>query len=173
MKFKELKIIGAYEILLEPKKDDRGYFMRTFSQDEFDKLEMQFSIVQINRSFNRKKGTIRGMHYQEEPKAEDKIVQVLQGKIYDVILDLRTESKTYKKWIGIELSANNNKMVFIPKGCAHGFQTLTDNCELEYFMSQYYSPKHAKVVKWDNERLKIFWPLVPTLVSERDKVVRK
>jgi len=156
--------------------DNRGFFMRSFCKSELKSISINFNIVQINRSFNSKKGSIRGLHFQKKPFAEDKIVQVLQGKIFDVVVDLRKRSSTYKKWIGVELSQENQKALFIPKGCAHGFQTLTDNCEVEYFMSEYYSPNYIKGIRWNDPSFRILWPVTLTQISEKDKkwqMVRK
>ena len=131
MNFIKTKLQGVYEIVSVPITDYRGYFTRTFCVNEFKDQNINLSVVQINRSMNIKKGTIRGMHYQKEPMSEDKVVSIICGSIYDVIVDLRPKSKTYKQWIAIKLSDKDNRMIFIPKGCAHGFQTLEDNCIVE------------------------------------------
>ncbi len=169
MKFKETKIKGVYIIKLEPIIDERGNFVRTFCKEELNKIGLSFNIVQINQSLTKKKGTIRGIHFQTEPKVEDKIIQCLRGKIYDIVIDLRKNSLTYGQWVGGELSEGNNKMFFIPKGFAHGFQTLTDNCEVQYFMSEFYSPKHSNGIRWDDSFLNIKWPIKNPSLSERDK----
>lgn len=169
MKFKKTKIEGLYIIEPELKIDKRGYFARIFCQKELAKMGLKFNIVQVNRSLTQKKGTIRGLHFQKPPKSEDKIVFCLKGAIFDVAVDLRKRFKTYRKWIGVELNEKNKRMLLIPKGFAHGFQTLTDNSEILYFMSEFYSPKHSSGIRWDDPFLKIRWPLKPTLILERDK----
>ena len=169
MRYTEAKIKGVYVIELDFKIDERGYFARIFCKEELIKIGIDFNIVQINRSLTRQKGTIRGMHFQKEPKAEDKIIQCLKGAVYDVVVDLRKDSLTYGEWIAVELSEENKKMFFVPKGFAHGFQTLTDNCEMQYFMSEFYSPEHASGVRWDDPFLNIKWPIENPILSERDK----
>ncbi len=170
MKFTATKIQGLYIIEGEPRADERGYLMRTFCQDELAKNGLEFNIVQANQTLTKAKNTVRGMHWQLAPKTEDKIVQCLRGTIYDVALDVRPDSPTYGQWVAIELSGDNKKMFLIPKGLAHGFQTLTDNCEVQYFMSEFYSPEHASGVRWDDPFFNIKWPLANPSLSEKDKV---
>lgn len=169
MILKKTKFDGLFVIEPEAKTDERGYFARTFCQEEFAGSEIDFNIVQINHSFTNKKGTIRGMHFQKEPNAEDKMVQCIRGAIYDVAMDLRADSPTYGKWLAEELNEENRKMFFIPKGFAHGFQTLTNNCEVQYLMSEFYSPESSSGVRFDDPLFDIKWPLPPTLISEKDK----
>ncbi|MBI4114833.1 MAG: dTDP-4-dehydrorhamnose 3,5-epimerase [Candidatus Niyogibacteria bacterium] len=169
MIFNQLKIKGAYSIILEPYLDERGFFAKNFCKDEFARAGIPFEIVQANVSLTKKKGTIRGMHFQTAPKAEDKIVVCLRGKIYDIALDLRKDSSTYGQWHSEELSEENKKMMLIPKGCAHGFQALTDDCLVQYFMSEFYSPDYASGVRWNDPAFHIEWPMPPTLLSEKDK----
>ncbi|MFH1461883.1 MAG: dTDP-4-dehydrorhamnose 3,5-epimerase [bacterium] len=169
MKFKETKLKGLYIIEPEPKNDERGYLMRTFCEEELKKYGLQFTIVQVNQTLTKKKGTVRGMHFQISPKAEDKIVQCPKGAIYDVAVDLRTDSPTYGKWVAEELNEDNKKMFFIPKGFAHGFQALTNNCEVQYFMSEFYSPEHTSGVLWDDSIFNIKWPIKNLSLSEKDK----
>ena len=169
MKFQETKIKGLYIIEPELKVDERGYFARIFCKREFARIGLNFEIVQINRSSNLKKGTLRGMHFQKPPKAEDKIVQCLKGAIYDVAIDLRKDSKTFGRWIAVELTEENRKMFFIPKGFAHGFQSLRDNSEILYFMSEFYSPEHESGVRWDDPFFNIKWPIKNPILSENDK----
>lgn len=169
MIFYQLKIKGVYGIEPELKKDSRGYFTRIFALVELRKVGISFQIVHINRSLTLKKGTIRGMHFQKDPYAEDKIVHCIKGAVYDVATDLRRNSPTFGKWVSEELSEDNKKMLFIPKGFAHGFQTLTSNCEMLYFMSQSFSPNHASGVRWNDPLLKISWPIKNPLLSEKDK----
>jgi len=165
----ETKIQGLYVIEPEVKVDERGYFMRTFCKNELAEKGLDFNIVQINRSLTKQKGVIRGMHFQEDPKAEIKIVSCSKGMIYDVAVDLRKNSSTFGQWIVTELSEKNKKLFYIPKGCAHGFQTMTENCETQYFMSEFYSPKYASGVRWNDPFLNIFWPIENPISSEQDK----
>lgn len=168
MKIAKTKINGLYIIDLEPRLDGRGYFARVFAKEELNKQGINFSIAHINRSLTEKKGTIRGLHFQKPPKQEDKIVQCLQGSVFDVALDLRPGSKTYGKWFGVELSGKNKRMLLIPKGCAHAFQSLEKDVVVEYFVSQYYSPKHESGIKWDDKAFNIKWPLKNVSVSKKD-----
>ena len=169
MIFYKTKIDGLYIIKLEPKMDERGHLTRIFCQEELKKNGLEFKIVQASQTLTKKKGTIRGMHFQKEPKTEDKIVLCLKGAIYDVAVDLRKNSSTYGQWVAEELTEENKKMLFVPKGFAHGFQTLTDNCEMQYFMSEFYSPEHASGVRWDDPFFSVPWPIKNPTLSEKDK----
>jgi len=169
MIFHKTKIKDLYIIETELKADERGYFARVFCKKELANAGFKFEIVQINRSLNKKKGTIRGMHFQQEPKAEVKIVQCLRGAVYDVAVDLREDSQTYGQWVAEELTEDNKKMFFIPKGFAHGFQTLADNCEVQYFMSEFYSLGHGSGLRWDDPFFNIKWPIKNPILSEKDK----
>ncbi len=169
MIFKKTKIEGLYIIEPELKVDERGYFTRIFCQEELVKTGLSFNVAQINQSLTKKKGTIRGMHFQKPPKAEDKIVQCLKGAIYDVVIDLRPDSSTYSQWVAEELSGQNKKMFFIPKGFAHGFQALVDNCEVQYFVSEFYSPEYARGIRWNDSRFNIQWPIKNPILSKKDK----
>lgn len=170
MRFLETPLSGAYVIEPELAEDERGFFARTFCQKEFKSHGLNPELVQCSISFNKKKGTLRGMHYQVKPHEETKLVRCTMGAIYDVIVDLRPESITFRKWIAVELSALNRKMLFIPKGFAHGFQTLVDNTEVFYQMSEYYASEHAQGLRWDDPTIGIWWPPVTKrLVSERDQ----
>tara|TARA_B000000565_G_scaffold255654_1_gene236978 strand:+ start:18723 stop:19181 length:459 start_codon:yes stop_codon:yes gene_type:complete len=148
MKFTPLPIDGAYLIEMEPRHDERGFFARTFCKEEFEKRGLIGNFIQMSTSFNKTKGQIRGMHYQEAPFEETKIVRCTKGSIYDVMLDLRKESPTYNQWYGDTLSENNGKMFYLPKGLAHGYKTLEDNTELFYMMDQVYNQKSAREVDW-------------------------
>lgn len=161
-------IKDLFVIELEPKVDERGYFVRNFCQDELKKAGIAFDIVQANQSLTKKEGVIRGMHFQTEPKEDGKIVQCLAGKVYDVVVDLRKHSPTYKKWFGIELCGDNNKMLLIPKGFAHGLQTLTADCLMQYFMSEFYAPAYYKGARFDDPAFGITWPRTATYISEQD-----
>lgn len=169
MKFIETKLKGAYIIELEPIEDERGFFARSFCIDEFKKNGIDFKIVQCNISHNKKKGALRGMHYQVAPHQEAKLVSCIKGAIYDVIIDLRKNSPNYGQWVAVELNEENKKMFFIPKGFAHGFQTLTDNCEVQYFMLEFYSPEYGSGVRYNDPFFNIKWPIKNPILSEKDK----
>lgn len=169
MIFHKTKIKGLYIIEPELKTDQRGYFARIFGKDDLRKSGLNFQVAQINRSLTKKRGTIRGLHFQKEPKAEDKIVQCIKGAIYDVAVDLREGSPTFGQWVAEELTEENKKMFLIPKGFAHGFQALTNKCELLYFISEFYSPGHQSGVRWDDQFLKIKWPIKNLNLSEKDR----
>lgn len=169
MKFCKTKINGLFMIELQENNDERGSFTRIFDVDELKDADIMFDIVQINKSVTRKKGTIRGMHFQNEPKAEGKIIQCEKGTVFDVVIDLRPESATFGQHFTLNLTDENKKMLFVPPGLAHGFQTLEDNCEVLYLMSEFYSPKYSAGVRWDDPFFSIEWPLKPTSISEKDQ----
>jgi dTDP-4-dehydrorhamnose 3,5-epimerase len=168
LKFIETKLKGAY--LIEPHflEDERGFFARTFCKREFKSQGLNPNLVQCSTSFNKKKGTIRGMHYQVPPHAEAKLVRCTMGAIYDVILDLRPESSTFKKWLAVELTAENRNMVYISEGIAHGFLTLFDNTEVFYQMSEFYHPECARGVRWNDPAFGIEWPVPINAISTKD-----
>jgi len=170
MIFKETKLKGAYIIELEPLEDERGFFARSFCQKEFEEHGLNPRIVQCNISYNKKKGTLRGMHYQITPYQEAKLVCCTKGAIYDVIIDLRKDSPTLKQWIAVELTAENRRMLYVPEGFAHGFQTLKDDTVVFYQMSEFYHPECARGVRWDDSVFGIIWPIAPGIISERDRV---
>lgn len=169
MKIRRTLIEGVFVVEQDPKVDERGYFVRTFAKEILRKSGVKYNIVHINKSFTKQRGTIRGLHYQVSPFREDKIVQCLTGGIFDVAVDIRRKSSTFGKWIGIELSEDNNKMLLIPKGCAHGFQTLKPNSLVEYFVTEYYSAVHERGIAWNDSCFKIKWPVKKVHVSERDR----
>ena len=169
MLFDETTLHGAYIVRLDPLCDNRGFFARSFCKNEFFDHGLQSDIRQCNISFNRAKGTLRGLHYQAPPKSEAKLVYCTQGSIYDVIVDLRPFSPTYCKWEAVELSADNRRAIYIPENFAHGFQTLEDNSELLYLMFEFYSPELSRGVRWDDPALDITWPLLDPIMSDRDK----
>lgn len=169
MKYKELFLKGAYIIDLDLFEDNRGWFARTFDKDEFNKAGLNGEWLQLNHSFNINAGTLRGMHYQLPPFSEIKLVRCIAGSVYDVIIDLRKESDTYLKWYGIELSAENKKMIYIPAGFAHGFQTKTDNAELIYHHSQMYQLGFEKGIKYDDAVINIQWPGEVINISKKDE----
>ena len=169
MKIIKTKIIGVFIIEPEPRVDERGYFARVFAKEVLKEKGIAYNIVHINRSLTKEKGTIRGIHYQIKPRQEDKIIQCILGKIFDVAVDLRPKSKTFGKWVGVELSGENKRMFLVPKGCGHAFQTLSPNCLTEYFVSEYYSPEHEKGALWNDPFFKINWPIKRPILSSKDK----
>jgi dTDP-4-dehydrorhamnose 3,5-epimerase len=169
MKFVEAPLAGAYVIELEPFLDERGLFARTFCQKEFATIGFHKQIVQINHSVTSQKGAIRGMHYQLSPACETKIIRCVQGKVFDVMVDLMAGSPTFMQWHGVELSKDNLRMVYIPEGFAHGFQTLTDNAELIYLSSAFYSPESESGLRFDDPALAIKWPLPVSVISPKDQ----
>ena len=168
MTFLETKISGVFEIRLELVHDDRGFFGRSWCQKEFASHGLNSRLVQCNISGNLRKGTLRGMHYQEAPFAEAKLVRCTRGSIFDVALDLRSDSPTYKQWTAAVFTARNYHMLVIPEGCAHGFLTLEDDCEVFYQMSEFYHPETARGVRWDDPAFGIAWPGSAEVISARD-----
>jgi dTDP-4-dehydrorhamnose 3,5-epimerase len=158
MIFSETKLKGSFLIEPERKEDQRGFFARTWCKEEFEDQGLNSKLVQCSVSFNNKKGTLRGMHFQVSPFEETKLVRCTKGEIFDVIIDLRPESQTFKKYFSVLLNEENRLMLYIPPGFAHGFQTMTDNAEVFYQMSQLYSPEHARGVRWDDPVFGIQWP---------------
>jgi dTDP-4-dehydrorhamnose 3,5-epimerase len=170
MIFSETNLWGAFIIEVQRLEDDRGFFGRSFCRHEFDAQGLNPDVVQCNISFNRDAGTLRGMHYQAVPHAEDKLVRCTRGGLYDVIVDLRKESPTYKQWVAVELTEDNSRMLYIPKGFAHGFQTLADNTEIFYQMSEFYHPESASGVRWNDPAFGIKWPAGDrAIISDRDR----
>ncbi len=168
MIFTKTKIQGVYVIEPKVREDSRGYFLRVFAKEELEKEGINFSIVHINRSKTKEEGTIRGIHFQISPKEEDKIIQCLQGKIFDVAVDLRSNSKTYGQWVGEMLDPQSKKMLLVPKGCGHAFQTLEKDTIVEYFVTQYYVPSYEHGIRYNDPTLKIDWPIKCAIVSEKD-----
>jgi len=169
MIFTQTSLKGAYMIEPEPFADERGWFARTYCKKEFAQIGHEAEWVQLNHSFTKQKGTIRGMHYQLPPFSEIKLVRCIAGEVFDVIIDLRRDSPTFLQWFGTELSAANKKMMYIPEGFAHGFQTLSDDAELIYHHSQFYAPGVEGGIRFDDPKLNIEWPLPVATMSERDK----
>lgn len=169
MIFKETKLKGAYVIEPERLEDERGFFARTFCKEEFKANGLNPCVAQCNISFNRKKGTLRGMHYQVAPHEETKLVRCTRGAIYDVIIDLRLQSPTFKQWVAVELTEKNHKMLYIPEGFAHGFQTLVDNTEVFYQMSEFYHPVCSKGVRWNDPVFGIEWIYTEAVISMKDQ----
>ena len=171
MIFTEIQLNGVFLIELRRLEDERGFFARSWCKREFDQHGLRSEFVQCNISFNRKRGTLRGMHYQEAPYEETKLVRCTKGAIYDVVIDLRPDAQTFREWFSIELTEDNRKMLYIPEGFAHGFLTLTDNTEVFYQMSEFYAPGHAKGVRWNDPAFNIMWPIDVNVISEKDKKI--
>lgn len=169
MQFVPLAIDGAWSIQPERLEDERGWFARVFCESLFAEHKLETQYPQHSLSFSREKGTLRGLHYQNEPHSETKLVTCLQGIIWDVLVDLRPQSKTYMRWTGVELSAENGVQLYIPEGCAHGFQTLTDNVLMRYMISSPYVPESADGLRYDDPALSIPWPDRPTVISQKDR----
>lgn len=168
MKFEETKLQGAYIVDLQQLQDERGFFARAYCANEFQSLDMVPEVVQANLSTNQVKGTLRGMHYQLDPYQETKFVRCIRGALYDVIIDLRPESPTYLEWVGVELTADNYRALFVPRDFAHGFVTLEDNTEAFYMVSQFYTPGAESGIRWNDPMFNIEWPIEPAVISEKD-----
>ena len=168
MLIKERKLRGVFEIQLEPHEDDRGFFMRVYDDEIFEEHRIHRNWVQESHSLSIEKGVIRGMHFQFPPHAETKLVRVISGEVYDVFVDLRKGSQTFGKWDSITLSAENKKMIYIPRGFAHGFCTLTKNCEVTYKVDNYYAPDSEGSIRWNDPDLAIDWPVNNPILSEKD-----
>jgi dTDP-4-dehydrorhamnose 3,5-epimerase len=169
MTFHETALSGVFEIRIQAIPDERGFFARTWCRKEFGEHGLGSALVQCNISFNTRKGTLRGMHYQAAPFAEAKLVRCTQGAICDVVLDLRPQSPTFKEWIAVTLTAENRSMVYVPEGCAHGFLTLKDETEVFYQMSEVYNAESARGVRWNDPAFGIVWPGKAEVISERDR----
>ena len=168
MKLVRLGIPGAFLVEIEPAADDRGFFARTFCAREFAAAGLDARVAQTSLSFNPRRGTLRGLHYQAEPHGETKLVRCVRGTIYDLLVDLRPESHIFRQHLAIELSAEARNAVFIPAGVAHGFLTLTDDCEVHYAMSEFFAPEAARGVRWDDPAFGIVLPEPVQVISERD-----
>lgn len=169
MIFVPTPLSGSYIIELTPFSDSRGWFARTYCKDKFEEIGHTKEWLQLNHSATYQQGSIRGMHYQLPPYSEIKLVRCIAGAVYDVIVDLRKTSSTFLQWFGVELSAQNKKMLYIPEGFAHGFQTLENNCELIYHHTEFYTPAAEAGIKYDDPGVNIQWPLLLTEISDRDK----
>ena len=168
MIFKETRLKGAFSISLQKVEDDRGFFARIWCHDEFTSNGLNARLVQASLSFNKLKGTLRGMHYQLAPHAETKLVRCTRGAIYDVIVDLRQDSPTYLEWLGVELTADNHDMLYVPEGFAHGFQTLEDGAEVTYHVTEFYTPGAEGGLRYNDPAVGIVWPLPVEVVSAKD-----
>jgi dTDP-4-dehydrorhamnose 3,5-epimerase len=162
-------LAGAYIIDIEPVTDERGFFARSWCRHEFEKYGLNSNLAQCGISFNKKCGALRGMHYQAKPHEESKVVRCTRGAIYDVIVDLQPESSTFKQWTAVELNAENRRMLYIPPGFAHGFQSLVDDTEVFYQISEFYHPGSARGVRWDDPAFGIQWPPAERIISDKDR----
>jgi len=169
MKFHQTKLPGVFEVHIEPKADERGFFARTWCAQEFAAQGLNPALAQCSASFSTRKGTLRGIHYQEAPYREAKLVRCTQGSIYDVVVDLRRESPTFKSWIALTLSAQNRHMIYVPEGCGHGFLTLEDETEVFYQISEAFKAEASRGVRWDDPAFQVNWPAGVTVISERDR----
>ncbi|WP_165223224.1 dTDP-4-dehydrorhamnose 3,5-epimerase [Aquisphaera insulae] len=168
MIFTETPLAGAFVIDLEKRGDDRGFFARAFCEKEFGAHGLATHFVQVNNSLSAQKGTLRGMHYQLAPKAETKVVRCIRGALYDLILDLRKDSPTFGKSFGAELTAENRRVMYVPKGFAHGFITLADDTEAFYFVDEFYGPEVERGVRWNDPKFALEWPIAPAVLSDKD-----
>jgi len=169
MIFTPTRLAGVWVIDLERFSDQRGFFARTYCRKEFAAHGLEPPVAQAATSFTARRGTLRGLHFQRPPHEEAKLVRCVRGAIWDVAVDLRRDSPTFRQWVATELSGDNQRMHFIPVGCAHGFITLTDDVEVCYQMSAHYEPSAATGVRWDDPAFAIDWPMPPVLLSERDR----
>jgi dTDP-4-dehydrorhamnose 3,5-epimerase len=169
MKFSPTSLAGLGLIELELREDERGFFARTFCEHEFGQLGLNTRWPQCNLTLTKKCGSIRGMHFQADPKPEIKLIRCAAGKIFDVLLDVRRESPTFGQWEAFELSSDNRRQLYVPGGFAHGFQTLTDNCEVFYQMSEFYVPELARGIRWNDPFFEVRWPLPPTVMALKDR----
>jgi dTDP-4-dehydrorhamnose 3,5-epimerase len=169
MRFTETPLKGAFVIDIVALEDERGFFARTWSAEELTKRGLETTLVQCNVAWNPARGTLRGMHFQRAPQEEVKIIRCTRGALFDVIIDLRRDSPTYRQWTSVELDADSRRMLYVPKGFAHGYITLTDNVEAYYHVSAPYTPDCAAGVAWDDPAFAIQWPFAPAVISERDR----
>ena len=169
MKFNPTRLHGLWRLELELREDDRGFLARTYCDQEFGAHGLNTRWPQCNLTLTKQRGMIRGMHFQSEPKPEIKLIRCAAGAIFDVLVDVRRDSRTFGQWEGFELTAGNHRMLYVPGGFAHGFQCLTDNCEVFYQMSEFYQPELARGLRWNDPQVGIRWPLANPVLSERDR----
>ena len=169
MKFEETSVSGVFEIVLEPLHDERGFFARGWCQDEFEKNKLNPRLKQCNVSYSARKGTLRGIHYQDQPFPEAKVVRCVRGSMYAVVIDLRRTSTTFRNWVGVTLTAENRRMLYVPENCAQGFLTLEDETEAFYQMSESYHPDLARGVRWNDPAFQVAWPAEINVISARDE----
>jgi dTDP-4-dehydrorhamnose 3,5-epimerase len=172
MRFTELEIAGVYLVELDKHMDERGFFARSWCEEEFENQGLNSRLSQCNLSYNYRKGTLRGMHMQRSPFEEAKLVRCIKGSIYDVVLDLRDQSPTKLKWIALELTSEERNMIYIPEGCAHGYQTLEDDTELFYQMSTLYNAESSVGFRWDDPAFQIYWPVPNPIMNDKDRSYR-
>lgn len=168
MHFRETGLPGAYLIELDLRSDRRGHFARTWCRDEFARHGLNTRVAQCSVSFNMHRGTLRGLHWQAAPHVEAKLVRCTRGAIYDVVVDLRPTSPAHGRWFAVELTPDNHRQLYIPEGCAHGFQTLEDHSEVSYVISEDYHPESSRGARWNDPRFQIDWPLEVTVISDQD-----
>jgi len=171
LKFTETPVAGALIVEQTPISDDRGWFARAWCETEFANAGFDGRFVQANMSGNLKAGTLRGLHYQTAEAPEAKLIRCISGSIYDVVVDMRPDSPTYRKWFGVELSAENRKAVLVPAVCAHGYMALTDGAEAFYMVSAFYTPGAERGVRWDDPAVGVEWPLAPSVISAKDQAL--
>jgi dTDP-4-dehydrorhamnose 3,5-epimerase len=169
MKFQTTKLPGVVEIELELKADERGFFARSWCQKEFEDHGLNAKLAQCSVSFNQRKGTLRGLHYQDAPYREAKLVRCTRGSVYDVVVDLRPQSPLFRNWVAVVLKAEQRNMLYVPEGCAHGFLTLEDATEVFYQISEFYHPELSRGVRWNDPAFEITWPEPMQVISERDR----
>jgi dTDP-4-dehydrorhamnose 3,5-epimerase len=169
MKFKETHLKGAFVIEMEPRADERGFFARAFCKRELAQAGLNGEIVQINNSLSRHQGTLRGIHYQLAPKAEEKIVRCIRGALYDAIVDMRPDSPTFLRHFGVELTAENRQALYVPKGFGHAFLSLQDDTEALYMVTEFYAPDRERGLRYNDPQLAIPWPITPAIVSDKDR----
>jgi dTDP-4-dehydrorhamnose 3,5-epimerase len=169
VRFTELELAGVFLIELERIEDERGFFARAWGADELEERGLESRVAQCNLSLSGKSGTIRGLHFQRPPYEEVKLIRCLHGAFHDVVVDLRSDSSSYKRWLGVDLTAENRRMLYVPKGFAHGFQTLVDNTEAFYMVSEFFTPDAEAGVRYDDPSFGITWPLSPTVISDKDR----
>ena len=168
MIFGETDVAGAFLVDIEAATDERGFFAKTFTRDAFEERGLDATILECSIAFNAAQFTLRGLHYQAPPFEEVKLVRCTSGSVYDVVVDLRDDSPTYRRWTGVELTAHNRRALYVPKGCAHGYLTLQDDTELTYAISQRHAPEAARGIRWDDPAFAIAWPAEPRVISARD-----
>jgi len=169
MKFSQAPLPGIWTIDLELREDERGFLARTFCENEFAAHGLNTRWPQCNLTLTRKRGMVRGLHYQAEPKPEIKLIRCASGAVFDVVVDVRRESSSFGRWEAFELTAQNRRLLYVPGGFAHGFQCLSDNCELFYQMSEFYVPELARGLRWNDPQVGIRWPIAEAKLSERDQ----
>jgi dTDP-4-dehydrorhamnose 3,5-epimerase len=169
MIFKATPLKDAYVVEIKKIEDERGFFARAWCQREFEEQGIELTWAQANLAYSHKKGTLRGLHFQVEPFAEAKLIRCVRGAIFDVIVDLRSDSHTFEQWFGVELTADNRKAIYVPPGFAHGYQSLLDDTEVFYPVSQFYTPGYERGIRWDDPAFAITWPLADNLIiSDKD-----